>query len=131
MHHQGVGATSRFAHNVHTLGILWLVLSVLRLVPGLTIVIIFHLNLFPQLLSPLTHRVLTGIGLFFLIGGILGIVIGGGLLRRRPWARMLAMVIGVIGLVEIPIGTAVGIYSLWLLLPAESERQYVAISKAT
>jgi len=40
------------------------------------------------------------------------------------WARMLAIVFGCFSLLDIPLGTALGIYTLWVLLPARSEEEY-------
>ena len=61
-----------------------------------------------------------------LLGGILvmliltlsvpGIIAGVGLLKRRPWARILTIVLSVLNLVIIPFGTLLGIYGLWVLL---------------
>lgn len=49
-------------------------------------------------------------------------VIGGiGLLKRRPWARILILIVSVVDLFNIPIGTAVGAYSIWVLLQDETE----------
>jgi hypothetical protein len=48
--------------------------------------------------------------------GIPGMVAGYGLLRRKAWGRILAMVVGFLGLVNVPLGTAIGIYTFWLLL---------------
>jgi hypothetical protein len=44
--------------------------------------------------------------------------------ERRPWARSLAIVLAVIALLHPPFGTALGIYTLWVLLPTESEDEY-------
>jgi len=49
-----------------------------------------------------------------------GIVGGLGILRYKPWARYLVMILSVISLVNIPIGTAVGVYSLWVLVQDET-----------
>jgi hypothetical protein len=38
------------------------------------------------------------------------------LLRRKNWGRILAIIVGVLDLANFPIGTAIGIYSLWVLL---------------
>jgi hypothetical protein len=58
------------------------------------------------------------------VTGFVGIAVGWGLLTWQPWARILAIVFGCIALIHIPFGTALGIYTLWVLLPAESEREY-------
>jgi len=54
-----------------------------------------------------------------------GIVAGYGLLKRRSWGRILAVVIGVLGLVNFPIGTAIGIYTLWVLFQ-QAANEYFA-----
>ena len=49
-----------------------------------------------------------------------GFLAGIGLLRRQQWARYLALAVAVLNLVNFPLGTAVGIYTLWVLLPANA-----------
>ena len=53
-----------------------------------------------------------------------GILIGFGLLRRRPWARIAAIVLSILSLMMIPFGTLVGIYGLWVLLSKDTERLF-------
>jgi hypothetical protein len=44
-------------------------------------------------------------------------VIGGiGLLKFREWARILVIVMSALNLINIPFGTALGVYGLWTLL---------------
>ncbi len=45
----------------------------------------------------------------------LGIIGGVGLLTMQSWARYLVIVVDIIGLLNIPIGTLKGVYSLWVL----------------
>jgi hypothetical protein len=40
------------------------------------------------------------------------------------WARILGLVIGFLALVRIPFGTALGIYTIWVLLLEQSGREY-------
>ena len=49
------------------------------------------------------------------------IIVGFGLIRFRPWARTLAIVLSVLHLFNIPFGTALGVYGLWALLAPETE----------
>ncbi len=44
-----------------------------------------------------------------------GLLAGIGLLRRRNWARVLAIIVSFLNLLNIPIGTIIGGYSLWVL----------------
>jgi hypothetical protein len=49
------------------------------------------------------------------------IVAGVGLLQGSNWARFLALFLSVLNLFAVPLGTAVGVYSLWVLLQNETE----------
>jgi hypothetical protein len=120
----------RIAGHVRLLGILWLAISALRLIPGLFLVAIGSTRVLPPDVPGFVQALLPMIGLFFLAIAGIGIAIGAGLLMRQPWARMLTIVFGAISLIDIPFGTALGIYTLWVLLPAESEEEYRSISQA-
>ena len=50
-----------------------------------------------------------------------GIIAGYGLLHHRSWAPTLAIVISALNLLSFPLGTALGIYGLWILLNEESK----------
>lgn len=53
---------------------------------------------------------------------------GYGLLTFRPWSRVLGIVVSAISLISIPIGTAIGIYGLWVLLNKETERLFTDLA---
>jgi hypothetical protein len=53
------------------------------------------------------------------------IIAGIGLQRRRKWARILTIVLSVINLFNFPFGTALGGYSLWVLLNDQSTSYFV------
>ena len=120
----------RIAGHIRLLGILWLAISALRLIPGLVLIAVASSRLFPPDVPPFVHALLPAIGLCFLAVAGIGIAIGWGLLARQPWARMLTIIFGAISLIDIPFGTALGIYTLWVLLPAESEEEYKSMSSA-
>ena len=62
--------------------------------------------------------------------GAVVILAGGALLSQRPWARVLDIIRGCFTVVDMPFGTALGVYTLWVLLPAKSEEEYRQIAKA-
>jgi hypothetical protein len=64
--------------------------------------------------------VLPAIG--FLVGAlcILGIIGGIGLFAKKYWARVLVLILSAIDLIHFPIGTAVAIYTIWVLTQAET-----------
>ncbi|HZT77249.1 MAG TPA: hypothetical protein VFA27_11365 [Vicinamibacterales bacterium] len=71
---------------------------------------------------------LTGMALvgFLVLLSVPGLVIGIGLLKRRPWARVAGIVICILGMMAIPFGTALGIYGLWVLFSKETEQLFQA-----
>jgi hypothetical protein len=120
----------RIAGHVRLLGIFWLALSALRLIPGLFLMAFMTTRGFGPGIPLFLHEFLPAIGMIFLFLAGIGIAAGAGLLTQQPWARMLAIIFGAVSLIDIPFGTAIGIYTLWVLLPAESEQEYKTMSKA-
>jgi len=58
----------------------------------------------------------------------LALIAGYGLLNRRPWGRIVAIIAAVLALLKFPIGTALGIYTLWVLASGASGLEYDAIA---
>jgi hypothetical protein len=48
------------------------------------------------------------------------VIAGIGLLRYREWARVLGMVVSALNLLSLPLGTALGVYGLWVLTKDET-----------
>ncbi len=134
---KGVGipllpSKGRIAGHVRLLGILWLALSIFRLLPGLILWGLFRhgASFLPAEVPFFVHGLLQALGFFFIAAGAVGVVAGWGLLERQPWARMLSIVLAFFNLLDMPFGTALGVYTLWVLLPAESEREYREAARA-
>ena len=58
-------------------------------------------------------------GLFFVLS-IPAIVAGIGLQKHREWARIVALVLAALNLLNFPFGTALAVYAFWVLLNAET-----------
>jgi hypothetical protein len=69
---------------------------------------------------PLTHFV----GFFILAKAAAGFAAGWRLLQREPWARVLALILVLLDLINVPLGTALGVSTLLVLLPAQSEEDH-------
>jgi hypothetical protein len=69
-------------------------------------------------------------GIFLTLFGVLHLLLAWGLFERRPWARILGIVLGLLALIRIPFGTALGIYTLWVLLPESSAKEYDGLAVA-
>jgi hypothetical protein len=71
------------------------------------------------------------LGIIVLAKAAFGFFAGWGLLQRESWARTVALILAFISLfLNIPIGTAMGVYTMWVLLPAASEKEYEALADA-
>jgi hypothetical protein len=64
------------------------------------------------------------LGVFMLVLSLPGIIAGVGLLKFRPWARILTIVLSALNLMNIPFGTILGIYGLWVMLSDEGSRLF-------
>lgn len=60
---------------------------------------------------------------FFGVLAVPGLAAGFGLLARQAWARILAIVVAFLGLLNIPLGTLIGLYAIWVLLQ-DSANEY-------
>jgi hypothetical protein len=67
-----------------------------------------------------TGTVGAAIAILLLVLSLPGIIAGVGLLKFRPWARILAIILGALHLLSFPFGTALGVYTLVVLLNAEA-----------
>ena len=83
----------------------------------------------PEALT-ITSIVGIAVGFFLILTSIPEVIGGFGLLKRRPWARVLVLIIAVLDLFMIPIGTIIGIYELWVLLNEDTAKLFRAPSKA-
>jgi hypothetical protein len=121
----------RIAGHVRLLGILWLASAAIHLIPGFFLIAFFQpgSGLLPPDAPPFLHGLLHMVGIFLLGSAVLSILTGWGLLERQPWARTLAIVLGCLSLIKVPFGTALGIYTMWVLLPAASEEEYRQLAR--
>ncbi|HEX6805085.1 MAG TPA: zinc ribbon domain-containing protein [Terriglobales bacterium] len=126
----GYPQRSRLHEHVRLLAILWFAFSALEAIGGVVLVVIANtifLRMGEMGAPPETnflHPLLTVLGFFVLLKSAAGFIAGYGLLQREPWARVLTLILGFLALIHIPFGTALGVYTLWVLLPAQSEEEY-------
>jgi hypothetical protein len=67
--------------------------------------------------------ILVIIGLIISVVSVIAIVGGVGLLKRKEWGRVVLLVVSFINLLHVPLGTALGAYSIWVLMNDEAIRQ--------
>ena len=64
--------------------------------------------------------------LFFGVLALPGILAGYGLLKRKQWGQILALIVGILGVFNVPIGTLIGIYTLFVLLQNAAEPYFAS-----
>ena len=115
--------------HVTILGVLYIAFSSLGI---LAAVIVFVVIAGGGLLSgelkaiAITASVGSAIAFFLALVSIPGIIGGIGMLKRKSWARILVMILGFLNLLNIPIGTVVGIYTIWVLMKDETARLFAS-----
>jgi len=67
----------------------------------------------------LTGSALVG---FLVVWSLPCLIVGIGIVKRQPWARIGGIVVAVLSLAVIPFGTVFGVYALWVLFSPETER---------
>ena len=75
--------------------------------------------------ASLTAGMFALVGVVALLWGAVHVWAGALLHRRRPTGRILALALGVVNLIVLPFGTALGIYAIWVLLKNDGRRQFM------
>jgi hypothetical protein len=110
--------------HVSFVGALHIGFGILGLMGALAIYFGFHLifNFIEE--EPIAQKILSSLGssiaLIILFFSSLGIVGGIGLFSYRPWARILVMIVSAMNCLNVPVGTAKGVYSIWVLMQPET-----------
>jgi len=102
--------------HIRVISVIDIVLGVFTVLGGLGLFFALGFASFEQSAVAGTLRA-TGVfaGLFVIALGVLGIVVGIKLAEHQSWARVFQIIFGIFQLVNIPLGTAFGIYSLWAM----------------
>jgi len=110
--------------HIRTLGVLYIVLNALTLC-GAAVVVATAGGVGLIVGEPVAALALglagTSVAVYLAAISVPGIIGGIGLLNRRRWARILVVVIGMLHLPNIPLGTLLGLYTLWVLLRQDAD----------
>jgi len=123
----------RVQGHIHLLGILWLAISAFNAIGGVILYIIANTLFGPEGRTgapAFLHPLLSVVAIMILAKSALGFIAGWGLLQRQPWARIVALVLAFISLFNVPFGTAIGVYTMWVLMPGQSEQEYESLAAA-
>ncbi|KPL02677.1 MAG: hypothetical protein AMJ90_05140 [candidate division Zixibacteria bacterium SM23_73_2] len=115
--------------HINVLGWLYIIFNVLGLFLG---ILLFWIIAGGGLISGdpeaifITGIVATAVAGFLTILSVPGIIGGIFLLQWKPWARILVLILGFLNLLDIPLGTILGIYTIWVLMKDETVQLFKA-----
>lgn len=119
--------------HIGILGVLYIVFNLLFL---LAAAVVFFIMTGAGILSGdaeaffITSTIGTAIGIFLAVLSLPGIIAGIALLQRREWGRILTLILGVLNLFNVPFGTLLGLYTLWVLTNQETIDIFAGARKA-
>lgn len=133
----------RVQRNLQTLGILWCVFGAYRILAGLIGIFVLRIATFRSFggepwmwggrfhgpfAAPWMAALLPLIAVVSVAAALLAFLVAFGLMTRQPWGRVVGIIVAILSLFKFPFGTALGIYTLWVLVPAESGMEYDTIA---
>jgi hypothetical protein len=121
-----LGGAKAMNTHVRVLAILQIVYASLGLLLGLFVGVLFGgIATIVGFNAPLDDSVVA-VPILAIIGGIAAsflivlslprLIAGIALLKHRSWGRILTIVVSILGMIDFPFGTGLGIYALWVLL---------------
>lgn len=138
----GPWSGTRVRGNLRTMGVLWICFGVYRLVAGVVALLLVRGALrgdgfghgfpFAPAFSlphiPWLAEFFPVLVLGLVMSSALAIVTGAALLKRASWARVLAIIAAVLALIKFPLGTALGVYTMYVLAPRVSATEWDEIA---
>lgn len=84
-----------------------------------------------QVAAGITAVAFTTLAIIAMMWGAAHVIVGVPLRQRKPWARVIALMLGSVDLLLLPYGTALGIYTLWVLLSEGGKSLFTDMASAT
>lgn len=107
--------------HVKTLGLLYILGGSFGGLAALLFLALFPGPAWVAAYGPVVAYMITGWMWLMLVLGVPVIVVGAGLMKFRPWARSAGTVLAVLEMLNFPIGTALGLYALWVLISPDTD----------
>jgi hypothetical protein len=133
---------TRVSRHLQVAGILWVIYAFYRTLTKIAALCFLHgflgahfHNNWGAEWSPFGFTGLTALWPMILVSTLIGFALaaitGYALLTRQPWGRIFAIVTAILALFHPIAGTALSIYTLWLLAPAASSLEYQALTRSS
>ena len=111
--------------HVKVVGWLWILNGLVSIFMAIIGLIVIN---WPGVIPGAQESLLISLGsvCFFLPGIIAYVLAGYGSLKYKSWARILVIILAILNLIVFPIGTAIGIYTLWVMFNDETKALFEA-----
>ncbi|HXZ27893.1 MAG TPA: zinc ribbon domain-containing protein [Terriglobales bacterium] len=130
-------APGRVERHLNLLAILWMAAAAVHLLGAGMLYVLGHTLMMrvgqmagPPVGPEFFLGLFTVLAVYLLLKAIASFMAGWGLLQKQPWARTLTLVLGFLELLHVPLGTALGIYTLWVLLAPNAGQEYRELQRA-
>ncbi len=90
-----------------------------------------HADDIPREILDIVPFILVVIGAIMIVVSIVAIIGSVGVLRRKEWGRIVLIVVSFFNLMHVPLGTVLGVYSLWVLFNDEIVHIFNPLPAAT
>ncbi len=77
-----------------------------------------------EVASTVLNFLSTGLPLIIGVISVIKLAGGIGLLSFQKWARIFVLIVSAIGCLNIPVGTVIGVYSIWVLMQDDVIRMF-------
>ena len=135
-----LAAVQSMNSHIRVLGILWAIYSGFRIV-GAVWLIVFSRAFIPMFQNVFLHdndvnlvplfRMMSGFytvsGIWSIVAAAVGFWAAWALLKREQSGRTIAVIIAFVSLISFPLGTALGVYTLVIMLSKNAEQTYNAL----
>ncbi len=121
----------RVQEHLNLVAIFWMAFSALNAIGGIVLIVIANTLFVHGRVNapPFLHPLLGTLGIFILAKAAIGLAAAFGLMQHETWARTLVLILSFIALfISIPFGTALGVYTMWVLMPRDSEKEYESMA---
>lgn len=115
---------NRVTRHLQTLGMLWMIYGIWRVLTRLVGLSFMHSFFHWHHEFPFGFAIWPFALGSTLIGLALSMLTAYGLLHRQSWGRVIGIVAAIFALIHPVLGTALGIYTLWVLAPSASGVEY-------
>jgi hypothetical protein len=125
----GGESAEEMKRHVTILGLIYIVFGGINLLLAIAIIIVFtqlRLIIPEPGVASITVIISTLVVCATIVVSLPGIIGGIGLLKHQSWARVLVLILGIINLFNFPIGSALGIYTIWALERDETIRLFTS-----